>query len=315
MSLRPATTPKVPAQRLVPLHVPWLQTFLGQLGSARVRWKRAPLCRCQQHTTPLDDRQRILNDCPLSPRTVPCSLSLLYEWVNGESAGCTHSSLPFLPLLPPPLPSSPSTMFIYLSKKIAIPHGTPLRTVSWNGDSGWIACGGDGGLLKVLKLDSKPGRGKRKQPKPPQPPPSNLSMNQTLEGHSGAVQCVTWNEGYRKLTSSDEQGLIIVWMLHKGMWFEEMINNRNKSVVRDMKWTADGSKICIVYEDGAVIVGSVDGNRLWGKELETELRHVEWSPDGHNLLFGTMANEVHCYDSQGALISRVNNLRQAPFRR
>jgi|TARA_B110001469_G_scaffold116731_1_gene122127 hypothetical protein len=22
-----------------------------------------------------------------------------------------------------------------------------------------------------------------------------------------------------------------VWMLHKGMWFEEMINNRNKSTV------------------------------------------------------------------------------------
>ena len=51
------------------------------------------------------------------------------------------------------------------------------------------------------------------------------------------------------------------------MWFEEMINNRNKSVVKDMKWTADDSKICIVYADGAVIVGSVDGNRLWGKEV------------------------------------------------
>lgn len=24
-------------------------------------------------------------------------------------------------------------------------------------------------------------------------------------------------------------------MLHKGLWFEEMINNRNKSAVRDMK--------------------------------------------------------------------------------
>ena len=46
---------------------------------------------------------------------------------------------------------------------------------------------------------------------------------------------------------------------------EEMINNRNKSVVKDMKWTANGEKICIVYEDGAVIVGSVEGNRLWGK--------------------------------------------------
>ena len=140
-------------------------------------------------------------------------------------------------------------------------------------------------------------------------------MNQTLEGHTGAVVCVTWNPLFRKLTTSDESGLIIVWTLHKGalvacticcfsgnlseasgvssyftcslltafahkkppfhcagMWYEEMINNRNKSVVRDMKWTADGRKIAIIYEDGAVIVGSVDGNRLWGKELNMPLR-------------------------------------------
>lgn len=52
-------------------------------------------------------------------------------------------------------------------------------------------------------------------------------------------------------------GLIIVWMLHRGIWFEdlthfspsfsfvevqEMINNRNRSVVRDMKWSADCQK-------------------------------------------------------------------------
>ena len=52
------------------------------------------------------------------------------------------------------------------------------------------------------------------------------------------------------------------------MWYEEMINNRNKSVVRGMKWNSEGQKICIVYEDGAVIVGSVDGNRIWGKDLK-----------------------------------------------
>jgi WD repeat-containing protein 35 len=82
-------------------------------------------------------------------------------------------------------------------------------------------------------------------------------MNQTLEGHKNAVVCLAWNENYRKLTSSDEQGLIYVWMLHKNMWFEDMINDRNKSVVKDMKWSGDGQKIGIVYEDGAVIVGNV----------------------------------------------------------
>ena len=45
-------------------------------------------------------------------------------------------------------------MFIYLSKKIAIPKGMKLKCCSWNTDQGWIACGGENGLLKVLKLDT-----------------------------------------------------------------------------------------------------------------------------------------------------------------
>jgi len=40
-------------------------------------------------------------------------------------------------------------------------------------------------------------------------------MNQTLEGHGGQIQVVTWNEVHQKLTSSDQYGLIIVWMLYK----------------------------------------------------------------------------------------------------
>lgn len=194
----------------------------------------------------------------------------------------------------------PRLQFIYLSKKIAIPNGVRLKSLSWNGVNGWIVCGGENGLLKVLKLDSS-----RAVDKKGAGGPSNLSMNQTLEGHNGSVVCVCWNENYRKLTTSDQYGLIIVWMLHKGMWFEEMINNRNKSTVRGMSWTADGQRICIIYEDGAVIVGSVDGNRLWGKELKLQLSHVEWSPDGLNILFGTLQCEVYIYDANGNYLSQL----------
>jgi len=44
---------------------------------------------------------------------------------------------------------------------------------------------------------------------------ANLSINKTLEGHSGNVLTIVWNEKYNKLTSSDENGLIIVWTLYK----------------------------------------------------------------------------------------------------
>jgi WD repeat-containing protein 35 len=191
-------------------------------------------------------------------------------------------------------------MFVYLSKKIAIPHNLALQVVRWNAAQGWIACGGESGLLKVLKLESssetpaKAGAGQ-----------SNLSMNQTLEGHQGNIMVITWNENFRKLTTSDQNGLIIVWMLHRGIWFEEMINNRNRSVVRDMKWSSDCQKICIIYEDGAVIVGTVDGQRLFGKEIKTQLAFVEWSPDGKNILFCTLQGEVHVYDNEGIYSHRV----------
>lgn len=44
--------------------------------------------------------------------------------------------------------------------------------------------------------------------------------------------------------------MIVVWTLFKNVWYEEMINNRNKGPVCGMQWTRDGTKICIAYEDG-----------------------------------------------------------------
>ena len=137
---------------------------------------------------------------------------------------------------------------------------------------------------------------------PGEAPKSNLSMNQTLEGHHSGVRVLAWNEPYRKLSSSDAEGLIIVWFLRKGAWVEEMINNRNKSTVCDMRWSRDGQKICIGYEDGAVIVGSVEGNHIWGKDVPHQLCMLEWSPDSKILLFGANTGEVFVYDSAGVLL-------------
>ncbi|XP_043251348.1 WD repeat-containing protein 35 [Colletes gigas] len=208
-------------------------------------------------------------------------------------------------------------MFVYLSKKIAIPNNFRLNCIAWNQKEGYIAVGGEDGLLKVLRVDSNANSSTSGGKSRNLTAASNLSMNQTLEGHNSHVQVVTWNEQHQKLTSSDQNGVIIVWMLYKGSWYDEMINNCNKSVVKGMAWSLDGLKICIVYEDGAVIVGSVEGNRIWGKELKNiSLAAVQWSPDGKLLLFGLKNGEVHLYDNQGVFLTKLSmipvNSGQAP---
>lgn len=57
---------------------------------------------------------------------------------------------------------------------------------------------------------------------------------------------------------------------------------------------------------GAVIVGNVDGNRIWRKDTKIKLSHAEWSPDDRLLLLGDGNGEVHVYDSKSsASLSKV----------
>lgn len=54
---------------------------------------------------------------------------------------------------------------------------------------------------------------------------------------------------------------------------------------------------------GAVIVGSVDGSRVWGKDIKGPgLNAVQWSPDNSLLLFALSNGELHLYDDQGNFI-------------
>eukprot|EP00924_Labyrinthula_sp_SR-Ha-C_P008996 augustus_masked-scaffold_2-processed-gene-9.7-mRNA-1 protein AED:0.21 eAED:0.21 QI:0/0/0/1/1/1/2/0/705 len=64
-------------------------------------------------------------------------------------------------------------------------------------------------------------------------------------------------------------------------------------------WSPDGEKICIVYEDGAAIVGSLDGNRLWGKDLANSLLKVLWTPDAQHILMFTEKGKVKIFNSEG----------------
>ena len=74
-----------------------------------------------------------------------------------------------------------------LNVQIAIPNEIQLTTLSWHPTKGWIACGGEDGLLKVLKLEPQQAKDVKIKGLAA---PSNLSMNQTLDGHNGRVLLV-----------------------------------------------------------------------------------------------------------------------------
>lgn len=73
-------------------------------------------------------------------------------------------------------------MFAFLSKKIGIPNNTKLECIAWSLDQGWIACGGEKGMLKILKLEDAKQVPQAAQAG--QSTQSNLPVNQTLEGFS-----------------------------------------------------------------------------------------------------------------------------------
>ena len=107
-----------------------------------------------------------------------------------------------------------------------------------------------------------------------------ILSNQLVKGnqgsHSGPVNIVVWNEVYNKLTSVDKKGLMIIWMLLDGIWRDEMINESDKSLINDVRWSSDGTCISLIISDGQFIIGTVDGNRVGMKKLTKTPIRAEW---------------------------------------
>ncbi|VDM14822.1 unnamed protein product [Wuchereria bancrofti] len=53
------------------------------------------------------------------------------------------------------------------------------------------------------------------------------------------------------------------------------------------------------------IVGSVDGNRLWNKNVASNLVTLCWSGDSSLVLFGLIDGEIQSYDATGVFIYKL----------
>ena len=94
------------------------------------------------------------------------------------------------------------SLFAYLSKKIAMPNNVHLKCLSWNGEQGWIACGGENGLLKVLKLEQAQNKGATPCCDTGDAP----SETQTSSPRARCGCAVTWRGASRRIVPRKKKG-------------------------------------------------------------------------------------------------------------
>ena len=182
-------------------------------------------------------------------------------------------------------------MYCTLIKKVNISKSEKLFKIGTNKETNYIAIGGSNGFIQIVDLDVSADTKKEKG--------SQISFNQSLKYHSDDISLLTWNDNYNKLTTCDKSGVIVVWKFVDNKWETEMINNREQSIVTDIKWNRQGQYLCFIYEDGHAIVGTVDGNRSWGNDIRNSLYLIEWSPDGTILLLASRNQDITILTSSG----------------
>lgn len=192
-------------------------------------------------------------------------------------------------------------MIVCLFKKVTIQKNTFLTEINCNHMTNFMAIGGEDGFLKVVQIDLN--KSKKNEDGTAVSP---LTFSQNLSCHKKRIISLTWNSQVDKLTTCDEEGVIVVWKFtERDQWETEMINNREVSFVSDLKWSKMGNYLCFVYDDGHAIVGTSEGSRSWGNDVKQGLYLVEWSPDESLLLFCVLNHNITVFSASGYQVGEM----------
>jgi len=130
-------------------------------------------------------------------------------------------------------------MFCCLFKKVTVHNTAKLSIINCNRNTNTIAIGGSEGFVKIIQIDLLKTKGDANS--------NPLTFTQNLVCHKKKIILINWNDYQDKLTTCDEEGVIIVWKLTEdGKWETEMINNREISFVSSLKWSKQGNYLCFM---------------------------------------------------------------------
>jgi WD repeat-containing protein 35 len=130
-------------------------------------------------------------------------------------------------------------MFCCLYKKVTVHNSAKLGIICCNKNNNTIGIGGSDGFVKIIQIDLLKSKSESNN--------NPLTFTQNLVCHKKKILVINWNDNYNKITTCDEEGVIIVWKLSDdGKWETEMINNREVSYVSSIKWSKQGNYLCFM---------------------------------------------------------------------
>ncbi|OWA53083.1 WD repeat-containing protein 35 [Hypsibius exemplaris] len=188
-------------------------------------------------------------------------------------------------------------MFAFVDPQKSLGHGGEIQqctALAWNKQTDLLIAGRGDGLLLLRNMGSK---NRRSGTWAAGTSEAAKTEDQGLVNHKLEIRSIAWNPKFDVVATGDLGGIVTVWKLEEstGIWENFMATRAVQVAVMGMEWTKDGECIGIVYETGSIMVGKIDGMKLWSAE-QKYARIPAWSPDGSILLVGTSLGQIFIYD-------------------
>ena len=194
-----------------------------------------------------------------------------------------------------------------LLRRINIQRSEQLSKISINPMTNFFCIGDSKGFLQIINYPQIISQSQ------PLSRDESFSQNQnqncfqfiTNIQHKYSISLISWNICYNKLTTVDSEGTLVVWKKKGGYYDIEMVNKREESYIRDVKWSKSGKFICFIYEDGQIFTGLVEGNHDWYNTVESGLAFVEFSPDDQKILIAKKKEKIYIFSANGQQIGEM----------
>ena len=193
-------------------------------------------------------------------------------------------------------------------RRINIPRSDQLSQISINPMSNFFCVGDSKGFIQIINYPQIISQSQPLSRDESFSQKENQNCFQYISNihHKYSICLITWNICYNKITTVDTEGTLVVWKRNNNLFDVEMVNNREESYIRNVRWSKNGKYICFIYEDGQIYTGLVNGSHEWYNILESGLAFVEFSPDDKKILIAKKKEKIYILSITGQQIGEIN---------